>query len=491
MDRSRCVSIAAAVWFGLLAALTPVSSVRSSEPVAQTPDSESTVSGDDLLKEIAAGIRQNYDRLGDIAVTMETVRVNPRVTKREIHVEVNNGRPAFRYDEPMSVQKYRLLLRGPNFISKPPDDREGITKSRRGEIVTRYVPSSHSARIQTRTDRLAGGEPPDPRDIGCMNSQQTFLEQLANSRVVTADESTEAARPLATVLLEQIEGQLQGMRYRVVFDRSRNCLPATVEYVVNGSPRLRCEIEYQQVNAGAWFPKKATKTWRSSGETFIARIEGDVRIQQDVPETAFEIDLPGGTRVVDARTGREYTVEGPEKPDTDTRVKVGGKLPDFRFAAVDGRTYTPDSLKGKTALIYFIDMPRGMRLDFAEEAWLRFESRGLVVLAIGRDCSQEEMAIIKEGWGLTLPLGGDPDREIYNKFARKGVPRFYVVAPDGTVAKVVDGFYRTVSSLAEAMEKGLEYVASSAKRTPGTGRRQCFFRLKAGLRTPANRRRLG
>lgn len=138
--------------------------------------------------------------------------------------------------------------------------------------------------------------------------------------------------------------------------------------------------------------------------------------------------------------------------DTSTLVKTGDRAPDFSLRAIDGHVYQLKDLRGKIVLIYFFDLNGGMELRYMEDLWRRFKSQGIVVLAIARSCESDELRPYKEELQLTLPLGGDPHRQVYGKFARKGIPRLYLVGPDGEVVHQSVANHRSLSGLADRVE---------------------------------------
>lgn len=80
-----------------------------------------------------------------------------------------------------------------------------------------------------------------------------------------------------------------------------------------------------------------------------------------------------------------------------------------------------------------------------EQAYRRFKAQGLAVVGIFvQDTEANAKRFVKE-FGLTFPVGFDPDLGIANLFRFVGMPLTVFVTKDGTIAK------RVVGPLAEAI----------------------------------------
>lgn len=74
-----------------------------------------------------------------------------------------------------------------------------------------------------------------------------------------------------------------------------------------------------------------------------------------------------------------------------------------------------------------------------EEAYRRFKERGLVVVGIFVQDTEANAKRFIEEFGLTFPVGFDPDLRIADQFRFVGMPLTVFVAKDGTIAKRVAG----------------------------------------------------
>lgn len=170
-------------------------------------------------------------------------------------------------------------------------------------------------------------------------------------------------------------------------------------------------------------------------------------------------------------------------------VTVGQQLPAFSVVTTDGRTVTSDSLLGRPAVICFFTttcsdcrkaLPVVQQLyeewgeatgeqsatageqsaTIGEQSAMTGEQSAVVsFLCIGREQAADAVSDYWASQGLTLPVSPQSDRAVYSLFARRSVPRVYVVDAAGVVRntyvesvsyKEVDGVLKGLSSEASA-----------------------------------------
>lgn len=121
----------------------------------------------------------------------------------------------------------------------------------------------------------------------------------------------------------------------------------------------------------------------------------------------------------------------------ESYTKVGEKMPSFTITDTGGKRISIDDLKGKVTLVNFwatwcppclVELPR-----MEKEIWLKYKSDEFVMVAIAREQSEQEIVAFREKYGFSFPIAADPLREAYKLFGNGGIPRSYLVGPDGSI----------------------------------------------------------
>lgn len=130
---------------------------------------------------------------------------------------------------------------------------------------------------------------------------------------------------------------------------------------------------------------------------------------------------------------------GPDLIDDPARTltRVGQMAPPFEIPGLDGQPIRNTSLRGKVAVIVFwatwcpscrVELPR-----LEKEIWGAYKSAGLGFLAIAREEPIARVKAFRTENNYTMPMAVDPSRFAYERFASEGVPRTYVLSPEGKI----------------------------------------------------------
>ena len=136
--------------------------------------------------------------------------------------------------------------------------------------------------------------------------------------------------------------------------------------------------------------------------------------------------------------------------EKETLVKVGDVVEMF-----DGQKIDIKDLKGKIVLINFWATwcpPCQEELKRVQKEIVdRFKGKDFVFLAISREETKEQVKKFRERNGYTFPMGLDPERRIYSKFATATIPRNFIIDKKGKIVEIEIGY--TKESFAKMIEK--------------------------------------
>jgi peroxiredoxin len=143
-----------------------------------------------------------------------------------------------------------------------------------------------------------------------------------------------------------------------------------------------------------------------------------------------------------------FATAGKAQRDTTDAVYAGDAMPAFTLVSDDG-TETPSATwKGKVILISFFATwcpPCQVELAEVEKTlWPKYRQEAdFVLLVIGREHSEAELAGYNAGKGFTFPLYPDKSRRIYASFATQLIPRSYLIDKTGKILFVAKGYSPT------------------------------------------------
>ena len=130
-----------------------------------------------------------------------------------------------------------------------------------------------------------------------------------------------------------------------------------------------------------------------------------------------------------------------DEADTDISsiVRVGDLLPHFSIEVIDGSSRTlfnSKNLEGTTVIVFFQTSCTDCQRELPElnDYYLRHRQEpGFRMVAIAREESEESIAAYWQQHNLSIPFSPQTDRQIYNLFATKFIPRAYLCSNQGIV----------------------------------------------------------
>lgn len=133
-----------------------------------------------------------------------------------------------------------------------------------------------------------------------------------------------------------------------------------------------------------------------------------------------------------------------EGPALAADVAAGDTAPDFTVELFDGTRLALSSLRGKVVLLNFwatwCPPCRAELARVQHEIIDRFAGRDFVFLPVSRGESREAVAAFREKTGYAFPMGLDPDRTIFDRYAPTTIPRNYLIGRDGKVLVAAQGY---------------------------------------------------
>ena len=143
--------------------------------------------------------------------------------------------------------------------------------------------------------------------------------------------------------------------------------------------------------------------------------------------------------------GNRNTKKGAETDaESTTLVKAGDTAPDFTVEMVDGNSVTLGDLKGKVVLLNFWATwcpPCRQELTRVQTDIIdRFAGKEFVFLPVSRGEKRKAVEAFREKTGYAFPMGLDPARTVYDRYASNYIPRNFVIDRKGKVVLATVGY---------------------------------------------------
>ena len=136
--------------------------------------------------------------------------------------------------------------------------------------------------------------------------------------------------------------------------------------------------------------------------------------------------------------------------ESTTLVKAGDTAPDFTVEMVDGSSVTLGDLKGKVVLLNFW-------ATWCPPCRQELTRVQFVFLPVSRGEKREAVEAFREKTGYAFPMGLDPARTVYDRYASNYIPRNFVIDRKGKVVLATVGYdEHEFEELIRTIEKTLE-----------------------------------
>lgn len=147
--------------------------------------------------------------------------------------------------------------------------------------------------------------------------------------------------------------------------------------------------------------------------------------------------------------------------EATTLVRAGDSAPDFTVEMFDGSRLSLRELRGKVVLLNFWATwcpPCREELTHVQTQIIdRFAGQPFVFLPVSRGEERAAVAAFREKTGYAFPMGLDPDRAIYDRYASNYIPRNFVIDQKGKVVLATVGYDpKEFEALIRTIEKTLE-----------------------------------
>lgn len=165
----------------------------------------------------------------------------------------------------------------------------------------------------------------------------------------------------------------------------------------------------------------------------------DPALNQSLATDAFELALPEG-----AARMRRFVMPPPPAPPAE----LGRPVAPFSFTTLDGEAVTPESLKGKVALLEFWAQncpPCREHTPLLEKVYQELKNEpNFAFYAVNMDpasLSNTGAQRIFDTWGGTIPLLRDPADDGYNRLGIRAYPHMILLDPAGRLQWIYSGMH--------------------------------------------------
>lgn len=155
-------------------------------------------------------------------------------------------------------------------------------------------------------------------------------------------------------------------------------------------------------------------------------------------------------------------LRGTIRPDAPQREQPA---PAFEVTTLEGEALRLADLSGRGVVLNFWAswcLPCRAEAELLEEAWQRHRDSGIVFVGIAYLDTPEEAQAFVDEYGITYDNALDDQGIWSRRYALRGVPETFFIAPDGTLADTIQGPILTAAHL----DRKIRLITPSTARQP-------------------------